>query len=178
MMINGTGLSIELGFSQFYDFDGMVSASKPTETEERQKRERREIPWLPYFRGKFCDIPRTMCDGSNSFWCQNGTCNEIVQGETYTCLCEEGYAGENCELEGIPCGDSYCFHNAECIQADDPCDCPADWKGSQDCSMPTVKSKDFLVNLFLMCSNIISKSIVLLYNTSSFCVNQSSFCQQ
>lgn len=94
----------------------------------------------PFFGGKFCDTPLTMCDGSNSFWCENGLCNEIIQGENYTCMCKDGYAGDHCELEGVPCGDLYCYHNAECIQADVPCDCPAGWKGSEDCSTPTVKS--------------------------------------
>lgn len=97
----------------------------------------------PFLGGEFCDTRMTMCDGSNSFWCENGLCNEMVQGENYTCMCKEGYAGEHCEVEGVPCGDLYCYHGAECIQADAPCDCPADWQGSQDCSEPTTKSSTY-----------------------------------
>ena len=82
-----------------------------------------------------------MCDGTNSFWCQNGTCNEIVRGESYSCICHEGFGGTHCELEGKPCGDYFCFRDAECIQGDVPCDCPIDWMGSEDCLMPTWNGK-------------------------------------
>lgn len=93
----------------------------------------------PFFGGEFCDQRRIMCDGTNSFWCQNGICNEIIQGENYTCTCSVGYSGEHCEVEGVPCGDSYCYHGAECLQPGVLCDCPANWKGSEDCSKPTVR---------------------------------------
>jgi len=33
-------------------------------------------------KGKFCDEEMSMCDGTNSFWCEHGgSCEEIVQGE-------------------------------------------------------------------------------------------------
>ncbi|MCO5560008.1 hypothetical protein L7F22_013614 [Adiantum nelumboides] len=93
-----------------------------------------------FLGGQFCDTPQTMCDGSNSFWCENGICNEIIQGENYTCICKEGYTGEHCELGGVPCGDVYCYHNGQCNEGDGSCECPASWKGSVDCSTPTTKS--------------------------------------
>lgn len=90
--------------------------------------------------GQYCDTPRTMCDGSNTFWCENGLCNEIIQGENYTCVCKDGYTGDHCELEGTTCGDFYCYHNGECNEGGGSCDCPADWQGSADCSTATIKS--------------------------------------
>jgi len=37
-------------------------------------------------RGMFCDEEMSMCDGTNSFWCEHGgSCEEIVQGEKYSC---------------------------------------------------------------------------------------------
>eukprot|EP00250_Pteridium_aquilinum_P022826 c25761_g1_i1 orf=476-1189(-) len=94
----------------------------------------------PFLGGQYCDTPRTMCDGSNTFWCENGLCNEIIQGENYTCICKDGYSGDHCELEGTQCGDFFCYHNGRCNEADGSCDCSADWKGSVECSMPTMKS--------------------------------------
>ncbi|KAI5071647.1 hypothetical protein GOP47_0013898 [Adiantum capillus-veneris] len=95
----------------------------------------------PFLGGQFCDTAQTMCDGSNSFWCENGICNEIIQGENYTCICKEGYNGDHCELVGVQCGDIYCYHNGQCNEGDgSTCDCPPDWKGSVDCSTPTAKS--------------------------------------
>lgn len=94
----------------------------------------------PFLGGQFCDTRRTMCDGSNSFWCENGLCNEIIQGENYTCICKEGFSGDHCELVGIQCGDIFCYHNGQCNEGDGSCNCPAAWKGSVDCSTPTSKS--------------------------------------
>ncbi|KAH7287110.1 hypothetical protein KP509_32G038500 [Ceratopteris richardii] len=87
-----------------------------------------------------------MCDGTNSFWCENGICNEIIQGENYTCTCNEGFAGEHCELEGIPCGDSFCYHSGQCVEAEGLCDCPAAWRGSPDCSSPSNNSPTPIVD--------------------------------
>lgn len=84
-----------------------------------------------------------MCDGTNSFWCEHGgQCEEIVQGEVYTCKCPRGYSGEHCELVGVPCGKNiFCFHGAEClVKEGDPCACPPGWKGSPDCLVPTAPS--------------------------------------
>lgn len=68
-----------------------------------------------------------MCDGTNSFWCGNGgTCEEIVQGESYKCQCQTGHSGEHCELAGAPCGDIFCFHGGACLVENDVCDCPTD----------------------------------------------------
>lgn len=92
------------------------------------------------YRGKFCEEEMTMCDGTNSYWCENsGSCEEIVQGENYTCNCFSGFTGEHCEHSGAPCGQIFCFHEAECLaEAEgDVCQCPPDWKGSTDCSLPT-----------------------------------------
>ncbi|KAL3675535.1 hypothetical protein R1sor_025483 [Riccia sorocarpa] len=59
----------------------------------------------------FCDTPSTMCDGTNSFWCESGgTCNEVVQGENYTCACALGFSGVHCQDRGLVCGDSFCFN--------------------------------------------------------------------
>ncbi|XP_027351376.1 delta-like protein C [Abrus precatorius] len=100
-----------------------------------------------FLGGKFCDEEMIMCDGTNSFWCENGAnCEEIVQGEKYYCKCRRGFAGEHCEQSGAPCGQTFCFHNAECLaEAGDVCQCPLEWKGSADCSLPTT-SADFYSN--------------------------------
>ncbi|XP_015389682.2 uncharacterized protein LOC107178699 [Citrus sinensis] len=96
----------------------------------------------PFLGGKFCDEEMTMCDGTNEFWCEHGgKCEEIVQGEMYDCKCPAGYAGEHCEHSGTPCGQIFCFHEAQCLalsQVHNACDCPPDWKGSADCSLPTL----------------------------------------
>ncbi|XP_058106741.1 uncharacterized protein LOC131250137 [Magnolia sinica] len=92
----------------------------------------------PFLGGKFCDEEQIMCDGTNSFWCEHGSrCNEIVHGENYTCNCLPGYTGEHCQYIGAPCGKIFCFHQAECLVEGDVCECPPDWKGSVDCSLPT-----------------------------------------
>eukprot|EP01018_Ginkgo_biloba_P018996 Gb_11515 [translate_table: standard] len=92
----------------------------------------------PFLGGEFCDEEQVMCDGTNSFWCENGgTCDEIIQGENYTCKCQPGYIGKHCEHSGSPCGNIFCFHQAECIKEDSICDCPPDWKGSDDCALST-----------------------------------------
>ncbi|XVE77171.1 hypothetical protein DITRI_Ditri13aG0040300 [Diplodiscus trichospermus] len=97
----------------------------------------------PFLGGKFCDEEMTMCDGSNSFWCENGgICEEIVQGEEYSCKCPPGYGGERCEHHGAPCGRIFCFHGAECMAESNACECPHNWKGSVDCSLPTKNTTD------------------------------------
>lgn len=102
------------------------------------------------YRGKFCDEEMTMCDGTNSFWCEHGaTCEEIVQGEKYSCKCPLGFAGEHCEHSGAPCGHTFCFHNAECLaETGDVCQCPSEWKGSADCSLPTTPTGSTLPSSF------------------------------
>ncbi|KAK9202295.1 hypothetical protein WN944_017505 [Citrus x changshan-huyou] len=104
----------------------------------------------PFLGGKFCDEEMTMCDGTNEFWCEHGgKCEEIVQGEIYDCKCPAGYAGEHCEHSGTPCGQIFCFHEAQCLalsQVHNACDCPPDWKGSADCSLPTLSQTDSSVN--------------------------------
>ncbi|KAH9308320.1 hypothetical protein KI387_036231, partial [Taxus chinensis] len=88
--------------------------------------------------GKFCDEEQVMCDGTNSFWCEHGgVCEEIIQGENYTCKCSPGYIGEHCQHSGTPCGNIFCFHQAECIEENSWCACPPHWRGSVDCSLPT-----------------------------------------
>ncbi|QCE12350.1 sushi, nidogen and EGF-like domain-containing protein 1 [Vigna unguiculata] len=100
-----------------------------------------------FLGGKFCDEEMSMCDGTNSFWCEHGgSCEEIVQGEKYSCNCPDGFGGEHCEHSGAPCGESFCFHNAECLaEAGDVCQCPSEWRGSADCSLLT-KPTDFNSN--------------------------------
>ncbi|KAK9279432.1 hypothetical protein L1049_013111 [Liquidambar formosana] len=101
----------------------------------------------PLLGGKFCDEEQIMCDGTNSFWCEHGgTCEEIVQGENYTCKCLPGYAGAHCEHLGMPCGRIFCFHEAECLVEGDACKCPPDWEGTIDCSLPIQTHSDFATN--------------------------------
>jgi len=90
-----------------------------------------------------------MCDGTNSFWCEHGaSCEEIVQGEKYSCKCPPGFGGEHCEHSGASCGQTFCFHNAECLaEAGEVCQCPSEWKGSPDCSLLT-RSPGFLPSPF------------------------------
>lgn len=79
-----------------------------------------------------------MCDGSNTFYCESGgVCNEIVQGENYTCTCPPGFAGEHCNFAGELCGDIYCYNGGICHQAQgsSSCDCPSKFHGSKDCSV-------------------------------------------
>ncbi|OMP00382.1 hypothetical protein COLO4_12741 [Corchorus olitorius] len=97
----------------------------------------------PFLGGKFCDEEMTMCDGTNSFWCENGgICQEIVQGEDYLCKCRPGYTGEHCQHPGVPCGRTFCFHEAECLTESGVCQCAPNWRGSSDCSLPTHNTTD------------------------------------
>ncbi|KAI9181534.1 hypothetical protein LWI28_015905 [Acer negundo] len=97
-----------------------------------------------FLGGEFCDEEMTMCDGTNTFWCEHGgTCEEIVQGEKYFCKCRPGFTGEQCELSGVSCGQIFCFHEAQCLVEDGVCDCSPDWKGSLDCSLPTKPLTDY-----------------------------------
>ncbi|XP_020532284.1 neurogenic locus notch homolog protein 1 isoform X2 [Amborella trichopoda] len=92
----------------------------------------------PFLGGQFCDEVQMMCDGTNSFWCEHGgTCVELVHGENYSCRCLSGFVGVHCEHTGAPCGEIFCFHHAECLVEGSVCECPPDWKGSFDCSLPT-----------------------------------------
>ncbi|XWS46125.1 hypothetical protein CRYUN_Cryun14cG0036800 [Craigia yunnanensis] len=101
----------------------------------------------PFLGGKHCDEEMTMCDGTNSFWCENGgICEEIIQGEDYSCKCPPGYTGEHCEHPGALCGRIFCFHEAECLAESDVCECPPNWKGSVDCSLPTKNRTDSSMN--------------------------------
>eukprot|EP00850_Spirogloea_muscicola_P015542 SM000120S25691 [mRNA] locus=s120:137675:139748:- [translate_table: standard] len=99
-----------------------------------------------FFLGEHCETPATMCADTNQFFCANGgTCNEIVQGEMYTCeKCDAGFGGEHCTLMGEPCGggadghpSTFCFNNGTCDQELEQCVCPEDWLGSDDCSTRT-----------------------------------------
>ncbi|XP_048233403.1 uncharacterized protein LOC8261912 isoform X1 [Ricinus communis] len=93
----------------------------------------------PFLGGKHCDEEMIMCDGTNSFWCEHGgKCVEIVQGENYTCKCLPGFIGDHCEHSGKACGRIHCFHEAKCLVEDEICECPSDWKGNADCSLPTI----------------------------------------
>ncbi|XP_039046229.1 delta-like protein 4 [Hibiscus syriacus] len=97
----------------------------------------------PFLGGRFCDEEMTMCDGTNSFWCENGgLCEEIVQGEDYSCKCPLGYTGKHCQYPGVRCDRMFCFHGAECLVESNACECPSDWKGSVDCSLPTTNTTD------------------------------------
>ncbi|KAF8380190.1 hypothetical protein HHK36_027672 [Tetracentron sinense] len=97
----------------------------------------------PFLGGRFCDEEQIMCDGTNSFWCEHGgNCVEIVHGENYTCKCPPGYTGLHCEHKGAPCDQIFCFHEAECLVEGDFCDCPPNWRGSVDCSLPTKTNTD------------------------------------
>ncbi|XP_057980797.1 uncharacterized protein LOC131166348 [Malania oleifera] len=97
----------------------------------------------PFLGGRFCDEEQVLCDGTNSFWCEHGgRCEEIVQGENYSCSCPPGYAGSHCEHLGAPCGRIFCFHEAECLVEDRICQCPPHWRGSADCSLPTLTPTD------------------------------------
>ncbi|XP_042475603.1 delta-like protein 4 [Macadamia integrifolia] len=100
-----------------------------------------------FLGGRYCDEEQIMCDGTNSFWCEHGaTCEEIVQGENYTCKCLPGYSGVHCEHVGAPCGRLFCFHEAECLVEGDVCECPSHWRGSVDCSLPTRNDTDTTTN--------------------------------
>lgn len=86
-----------------------------------------------------------MCDGTNSFSCEHGAiCEEIVQGEKYSCKCPSWFAGEHCEQAGVPCGQIFCFHHAQCLdEAGYVYQCPSNWKGSDDCSIPTTSTGSY-----------------------------------
>ncbi|KAK1558972.1 hypothetical protein Q3G72_008933 [Acer saccharum] len=100
-----------------------------------------------FLGGEFCDEEMTMCDGTNTFWCEHGgTCEEIVQGEKYFCKCRPGFTGEQCEFSGVSCGQIFCFHEAQCLAEDGVCDCSTDWKGSLDCSLPTTPLTEYPSN--------------------------------
>ncbi|EEF50562.1 delta-like protein 4 isoform X2 [Ricinus communis] len=101
----------------------------------------------PFLGGKHCDEEMIMCDGTNSFWCEHGgKCVEIVQGENYTCKCLPGFIGDHCEHSGKACGRIHCFHEAKCLVEDEICECPSDWKGNADCSLPTITQTESPAN--------------------------------
>ncbi|KAL3697238.1 hypothetical protein R1sor_011314 [Riccia sorocarpa] len=96
-----------------------------------------------FLGGVFCDTPSTMCDGTSSFWCESGgTCNEIVQGENYTCSCASGFSGVHCQDRGLVCGDSFCFNGGLCNSVNSTCSCPPELRGAPDCSLPTALAPD------------------------------------
>ncbi|XP_071514687.1 cubilin-like [Panulirus ornatus] len=70
-------------------------------------------------------------------WCANqpcmngGTCNQF--GNTYTCLCQPGYTGRNCEVDIDECASHPCLHGGTCTQGVNSfsCQCPSSHTGDR-----------------------------------------------
>ena len=66
--------------------------------------------------GLFCNVSSLPCDMLHP--CQNsGTCTNTntsaTTTTTYKCLCVQGFAGTNCELDLRPCKSNTCLHNGK-----------------------------------------------------------------
>ena len=73
--------------------------------------------------------------GCNSKCSGKGECNE----ETGKCICDnnpnEGYLGDNCEIQGCPGEDGACNGRGTCNSVKQKCTCYPGWTG-YDCSIP------------------------------------------
>lgn len=72
----------------------------------------------------FCAL--TLCEREP---CLYGQCH--LTEASYTCHCQPGYTGINCERKQRPCADNPCSGHGECVEQSDTfhCRCYAWWEG-------------------------------------------------
>ncbi|XP_053381797.1 sushi, von Willebrand factor type A, EGF and pentraxin domain-containing protein 1-like [Mercenaria mercenaria] len=89
--------------------------------------------------GAYMHIPSQCDDFDNcvSSPCLHGMCTDALQG--FTCTCEQGYLGTQCDINIDDCETNICMNNAICIDgvANYSCQCPADYTG-QYCEIEMV----------------------------------------
>ena len=57
------------------------------------------------FRGRHCEYTTHTCE------CEHGgTCRSLYDGQSYECLCDDGYTGDNCEVQINECHSNPCVH--------------------------------------------------------------------
>ena len=62
--------------------------------------------------------------------CQNGgTC--VDGSNSYTCICNVGYVGDNCEMDADKCASNPCLNNGKCTDGINSftCDCVPGYYG-------------------------------------------------
>ncbi|KAL3870939.1 hypothetical protein ACJMK2_038967 [Sinanodonta woodiana] len=89
--------------------------------------------------GSILQIP-SECDDTNaclSSPCRFGACTDMLDG--YTCSCDLGYSGSNCDINIDDCTDNACQHNSSCIDSNNSytCACPSPYTGTF-CEIATV----------------------------------------
>lgn len=75
--------------------------------------------------------------------CLNG--GECVDGQ---CLCPDGFIGNTCQIEGVPCGSGYCYNGGTCTNG--VCDCPPCFTGAA-CDQPNINLYIGLYNNSELC---------------------------
>ncbi|WP_437931582.1 DNRLRE domain-containing protein [Sorangium sp. So ce291] len=104
--------------------------------------ERCETQCPPGFTGADCDSPSLPCEPNP---CQNGgVCTPgAPPSSTYTCSCEHGYTGVNCEIDAFAvkhCDSNPCEPGSTCVDDAEgyTCLCPASCPAStNECESPT-----------------------------------------
>ncbi|KAL7568590.1 hypothetical protein ACA910_002701 [Epithemia clementina (nom. ined.)] len=138
------------------------------------------------------DCPLT-CSGAGT--CQHGINSQAKKGANKVlglqyagssnfmhCICEDGYAGINCEYDYIKCPDGtneYCFHGSTCLAGVDICECESEggfklagdyceFKASDHCDNPKLINKtdetQFFASEYKMKKNSATDKV-------PFCVN-------
>ena len=76
-------------------------------------------------------IKLTLTDFDNcvSSPCFHGYCSDVLHG--FSCTCEKGYIGTQCEVNIDDCEANICMNNATCVDgvSNYSCSCPSNFTG-------------------------------------------------
>ncbi|CAL1527991.1 unnamed protein product [Lymnaea stagnalis] len=98
----------------------------------------------------------TLTDAQCISKCRNGVCSQIMP-HIFSCVCNDGWTGENCDESFDPCGSFPCYNGGQCIRnaSSYSCTCPKGTSGLFcENIIPTCTSSSCLNNG--MCENLVN----------------------